>query len=265
VNSPANYPADQRAESVVLNGPDLYTPAVVDPRNPRHITIAWTAETNVDDAQDHADDTLDRYERDTSADVANSYDGGRTWHARTVLNTGQHPPGTPHSAYNDIAGWQPSLVAGPRGVLYLGFTEMFAGSKVWQPQVMRSLNDGRTWSKPASLPHHGSAFASSLAVWHGELIDGWYASDTENALNPHSTWDLQLSRYLWRRVGSPRLLASAHTGVLHVGVEQPINSSSGQDPLHDTTDLAVDGDQVLAPAAVGDGSKAKPDLAVWNL
>ncbi|MGN6473645.1 MAG: hypothetical protein ACTHK4_08370, partial [Mycobacteriales bacterium] len=93
VNSPANYPPAQREEAVVLNGPDLYTSAVTDPTNARHITIAWTAESNIDDAQDHADDMLDHYEWDTSAHVANSYDGGKTWHAKTILNTGQHPPG----------------------------------------------------------------------------------------------------------------------------------------------------------------------------
>ncbi|MGN6475510.1 MAG: hypothetical protein ACTHK4_17955, partial [Mycobacteriales bacterium] len=215
-----------------------------------------------DDAQDHADDMLDHYEWDTSAHVANSYDGGKTWHAKTILNTGQHPPGTPHSAYNDIAGWQPTLVSAPHHVLYLGFTEMFAGTKVWQPRVMRSLDGGRRWSRPVTLRHRDSVFASSLAVWHSELVTGWFRSPTKDAANPKSTWSLQLSRYTWTGYRAPRLVGSAHTSVVHVGDEQPIGT--GQDSLHDSLDLAIDGHQVLVPVVVGD-AKARPYLAVWRL
>lgn len=263
VNAPPNYPAAQRAAVTNLDGPDLYTQAVVDPRNPRHLTVAWTAESVGDEVQDHADDTFDHYEWDTSAHVANSYDGGQTWHAQTILNTGQHAPGTPHSAFNDIAGWQPSLVADSRGTMYLGFTEMFAGTKVWQPRVMRSLDGGLRWSRPTGLPHRGSTFASSLAVWHDQLIAGWFSSSTKDAGDPKSRWTLQLSRYSWPRAGRARLVATTRTPVLHVGVEQPIGS--GKDPSHDVVDLAVDGNQVLAPTVVGDGAKAKPYLAVWQL
>ncbi len=262
VNAPTNYPSAQRAEAAVLNGPDLYTTVVVDPKNARHLTIAWTAESNVDDAQDHADDYIDHYEWDTSAHVASSYDGGRTWSARIVLNTGQHPVGTSHSAYNDIAGWQPSLVSGSGRTLYLGFTEMFAHTSVWQPRVMRSLDGGRSWSRPVDLPHRGSAFASTLAVWRGQLVTGWFASTTKDAGDPKSRWSLRLARYRWSRVGSPHLVASAHTSVVHVGDEQPIGT--GQDPLHDTLDLAVDHGRVLTPIAVGDGARARPYLVVWR-
>lgn len=262
VNAPTNYPAAQRSTAIELEGPDIYTRAAVDPRNARHITVGWIAESLVDTAQDHADDYTDHYEWDTSAHVANSYDGGRTWSAQTILDSGQHPVGTPHSAYNDLGGWYPSLASGPNGVLYFGVTEMLAGTKVWQPRVMRSLNGGRTWSRPVSLPHAGSAFASSIAVWRGQLVTGWYSSDTPDAGSPKSEWTLELSRYTWARGGTPRLVASVHTGVVHVGVEQPIGG--GQDMLHDNVDLAVDGDTVLAPVAIGDGSHARPYLVVWR-
>lgn len=262
-NAPTSQGVDHVAARIRDDGPNVFSPVAVDPTNPAHLAVVYSAESRQDLAQLHASDDTDRYEWDTGVYAATSSDGGRTWAGSTIVDTGQPDVGTDHEAYDDTAGWFPALTWAPDGTLYAAYAHHPARSTRWVVMVSRSRNGGRTWATPVAVSGSQQAFAPALAADDHGLVAAWFASDAPDDTAGSVEWRLTGARLRWRSdQREPRVTAGSLTGIVHTGPMLPI----GPQAAHGwrSLDLALNEGDAWIPYARERRNGVERRLLCWR-
>ena len=222
----------------------LFSPVAVDPLHPKELWLTWAR----NQAQDvvAADGGLNSTdERSTQLFVGHSVDGGTTWTTQRLVDAGPSQPltdpaGATTQDTNDIVVRSAPALDGHGGIA-LAYWRRGPGDTTTHVEVVRSKDDGRTWSTPQVVgARDGSAlFPFVISDTHGRLDMVWYTSADKDYVDvsswsfvhgwttPDGRWHQEtVAKDVYTGAGSRRCAAVARTSTGRL----LISWVSGNDP-----------------------------------
>jgi hypothetical protein len=264
-NPPTDAGAQQVPQRLADDGPNVMAPVAVDPRDPGHVAVVYSAESQQDAEQGHSADAVDSYEWDTGVYAVSSRDGGLTWTAATVVDTGQPAVGTGHDEYSDTAGWFPSVTWTADGTLYATYAMRAAHTTRWVAMLSRSLDGGQRWSRPIPVSAPGQqAFSPTIASEGHQVAMAWFGSATRDNEGADGRWRLVGATIRWPS-NRPRPCVSRYdlTSAIRTGPMVPLGPRSARSWRN--LDLSLDGTgRAWVPYALQQGATAQRRLLAWR-
>lgn len=174
-------------------GPDIYTPVLVDPTNPRRVYVLWWT-IDARGMVVNGGNVLSPWENASKVYVARSDDAGATWSTRLIFDIGESDPQAPGDP-NDLANWYPTGAVSRDGTVWFAVARRGPGNTETHLDVLWSTDHGTTWNNATHVDTGlGSTFAPRLAPARNGVALAFYGTSGLDEIDAADDWGVYLDR-----------------------------------------------------------------------